>query len=148
MDCMEILSRCPSAQVDHKDRASTEASASDSQGQRASMDRYAKPNRSAAYPLHLLCPRCSEALRGHTGFTLSCVVVVCRRRRPFTFFSPNHFHYCFNLLIGMWIKTLSENFGIFWHRQTDTQAETNTPPSCLKDMSRCNHKSWIIHKYT
>ena len=38
------------------------------------------------------------------------VVVVC----PFTFFSPNHFHYCFNLLIGKWIKTPSENFGIFW----------------------------------
>ena len=36
------------------------------------------------------------AQRGHIGFTLSFVV----RRRPFTFFSPNHSHYCFNLLVG------------------------------------------------
>ena len=35
----------------------------------------------------LLCPRCSEALRGHTGFTLSCVVR--RRSSLYLFFSKS-----------------------------------------------------------
>ena len=39
---------------------------------------------------------------------------VCLFVCPFTFFSPNHSHYCFNLLVGKWIKTLSENFGFFF----------------------------------
>ena len=60
-----------------------------------------------------LCPRSSKSSERAYWFhlVLRCrCLFVC----PFTFFSPNHFHYCFNLLIGKWIKTLSENFGIFW----------------------------------
>ena len=57
----------------------------------------------------LLCPRSSKSGEWHIGFSLSFVV----RRCPFTFFSSNHSHYCFILLVGKCTNIVSENFAIF-----------------------------------